>query len=71
MTTAKHITLIFSNGRTRTFDVQEFEQFGDELEHKTENIIINTLHPEQSFTYELNEKNEISNKEPITEFKYD
>lgn len=47
------------------FCINEFEKFGDELEHQTDNIILNISNPHKSFTYETNSRGEITNKEYI------
>lgn len=64
----KNITMInikFPSGKKRIFCINEFEKFGDEWEHRTDNIILNISEPHKSFTYETNSWGEITNKEYI------
>ena len=61
----KVITITFHNGLSRKYPIDEFEQFGYELEHRTENLIIDIQQPSHSFTYETDDDGEIINKEPI------
>ena len=60
--------ILFTNGRKSRYIIDDFEKFNsvDELEHKTENIIINIKDPRKSFFYEVDRLGEIVNKEPIT-----
>lgn len=60
------IRITFPSGKIRTFEVTEFEDFGCEMEHKSENIIINTSKPSSSFVYETNILGEITNKDIIS-----
>lgn len=60
------IYVTFPNGSIRTFDKTEFEDFGCEMEHKTENIILNRNKPLSSFVYEIDERDEIINMEYIS-----
>jgi len=60
------IYVTFPNGNIRTFDKTEFEDFGCEMEHKSENIILNTSKPSFSFVYETDMLGEITNKEKIS-----
>lgn len=53
------ILITFPNGRSRIFNNTEFEDFGCEMEHKTENIILNRNKPQSSFVYETDERGEI------------
>lgn len=59
-----HVT--FPNGKIRVFEETEFEDFGCEMEHKSENIIINKRKPLSSFVYETDTVGEITNKENIS-----
>lgn len=60
------ILITFKNGRSKTFNNTEFEDFGCEMEHKTENIILNRNKPLSSFVYETDERGEIINMENIS-----
>lgn len=64
------IIITMSSGRKIEYVAADFDRFGDELEHKTENIILNPKDPKESFVYELSERQEIDNKEYITRFEF-
>ena len=59
------ITVTYPSGSIRTFADEDFELFQNELEHKTENIILNTEEPYKSFAYETDCRGEIINRDPI------
>lgn len=61
------LRIAFPNGEIKTFDISDFEYFApvNELEHKTENIIINLSQSGKSFTYDTDERGEIINKDFI------
>lgn len=61
------LRITFPNGKINTFDISDFEYFVpvNELEHKTENIIINLSQRAKSFVYEIDEHGEITNKDFI------
>lgn len=62
---SSHIKLTFPNGRVRNFSIEEFNYYAatNELQHKTENIIISLNKPTSSFLYELDDAGEIAMKE--------
>lgn len=47
------------------FHFYDFEMFGNELEHKRCNIILDTKEPQKSFMYVLDMRGEITEKYPI------
>jgi hypothetical protein len=61
------IEITLPNGRKYNFHYEEFESFPavNELQHKTENIIINTDNIHRSFFYETDDNGEISYKYPF------
>ena len=61
------IKITFPNGKINTFAICEFEHFAsvNELEHKECNIIINLTQIKNSFIYDINDNDEIINKEFI------
>lgn len=61
------IEITFPNGCRCCFNYDDFEFFPSvsELQHKTENIIINTGNLHKSFFYETNERGEIIYKTPF------
>jgi len=63
------ITIIYPSGRIRTFADGDFELFHNELEHKTENIILNIEDSYKSFVYETDYRGEITNRNPINFIK--
>ena len=60
------ILITFPNGRSMKFKEEDFEFFGGEMEHKTENIILGVNNPHSSFVYETDWRGEIINKENIS-----
>lgn len=62
---SSHIKLTFPNGRVSNFSIEEFNYYAatNELQHKTENIIISLNKPTSSFLYELDDAGEIAMKE--------
>lgn len=68
----KTIEIEFSNGRKRTFPSSNFDFYvsTNELEHKSDNIIITLSDLSHSFTYEQDELNgEITCKEYLCKVK--
>ncbi len=57
------VSIIFPHGKIRSFSLKEFDKYGDELEHRTENIILNIHEPCKSFVYETDFRGEITHKE--------
>ena len=51
----------------KSSNIDAFEEFNsvNELEHNSENIILNTKDLNKSFAYEIDEFGEMTNKEPI------
>ena len=60
-------TILFPNGKMCRYNIYDFEEFNsvNELEHNSENIILNTKDLNKSFAYEIDEFGEMTNKEPI------
>lgn len=67
------VEIEFENGRRRTFPSSDFDYYAgtNELEHKSENIIISLSSLEKSFVYEMDEVGgEMVNKEYITRVEF-
>lgn len=64
------IIITMSNGKVMEYHLADFERYGNELEHKEENIIINTEKPKESFIYELSKRKEIENKDYIVKVEF-
>ncbi len=63
----KTIIIEFENGKSKTYSLSEFDFFAEpnELEHKEQCIIIKMSDLTKSFTYEIDENDEIIHKEAI------
>ena len=59
------IYILFPQGNVRSFSKKEFDSYGNELEHRTENIILNISEPQKSFVYETDYRGELVDKEYI------
>lgn len=59
------ISILFPKGEIRSFHQNEFDMYANELEHRTENIILNISEPQKSFVYETDFRGEIITKEYI------
>lgn len=68
----KTVIIELSNGQTRHIPMYEFDYYAhsNELEHKTEHIIICIDNLSRSFLYETDERGEIENKELITKVSF-
>lgn len=60
------IFITFPNGRSLKYNEEEFDDFGIEIEHKYENLILNKNNPFSSLIYEIDSRGEIINKEYIS-----
>jgi hypothetical protein len=61
----KTVFVLYPNNKIKKYLYSDFELFGDELEHKTDNIILNVVDPKRSFAYLTDFRGEISHLEPI------
>ena len=68
----KTVIIELSNGQTRHIPMYEFDYYAhsNELEHKTEHIIICIDNLSRSFLYATDERGEIENKELITKVSF-
>ena len=63
---AMEIKVTMPNGKVLMFSIDDFEDFGNTLEHKTENIILDKEDPRKSCVYETDYNGEIIYKDYIT-----
>ena len=54
------------NSKVVIFNIDDFDDFGDTLEHKTENIMLDKGNPHNSCVYETDYNGEITYKDYIT-----
>lgn len=54
------------NGKVVAFSIDNFDDFGDCMEHKTENIMLDKENPCNSCVYETDYNGEITYKDYIT-----
>ncbi|MBO7052056.1 MAG: hypothetical protein J6W24_05270 [Prevotella sp.] len=63
---AIRIEVTMPNGKIVRFSIDDFDDYGDCLEHKTENIILDKENPCDSCVYETDYNGEITYKDYIT-----